>query len=78
MIIKIRNGIIYRVEYGTEIAIGTILDGASEDVEKTIECGAEVLPAVEKFIKDVNSGAFKPRKLVKSLEQILEKYAIKQ
>lgn len=77
MIIRIRNGIIYKVEYDVEFVIGTIVDGTSEEAEKTLECGAEIIPVVENFMKEVNSGKFKPRKIVKELEKILDKYAIK-
>lgn len=76
MILKIRNGIIYVSEEGIDRAIGTILDGVEELPEKTIECGSEIIPAVQNFIKEVNSGSFKPRKIVKELEDILHKYAI--
>lgn len=77
MTIRVRNGIIYKVIEGHEFAIGSLFDGASEMDEKTIECGADIIPAVEKFISDVNSGTFKPRKLVKELEIILDRHAIK-
>ena len=77
MLIRIRTGIIYRVEEGIEFPIGSLFDGASEIDEKTIECGSEIVPAVEKFILEVNSGTFKPRKVVKELEKILDRHAIK-
>jgi hypothetical protein len=76
MIIKIRKGIIYASEYGIEQAIGSIFDSASEEHERTIECAVEALPAVQKFIDDVNSGSFKPRAAVREFEKVLEKYAI--
>lgn len=77
MLIKIKNGVIYRIEHGTEIPIGSIFDGVSDETEKIIECGAEILPEVERFISEVNSGGYRPRKAVKRLEQILDKHAIK-
>lgn len=76
MIIKIRKGIIYACEYGTEEPIGSIFDSASEEHERTIECSLEALPVVRKFVEDVNSGSFKPRAAVKEFEKVLEKYAV--
>jgi hypothetical protein len=76
MIIKIRKGVIYACDNGYEEPIGSIFDSASEEHERTLECAAEALPVVRKFIDDVNSGSFKPRAAVKEFEKVLEKYAV--
>jgi len=76
MTLKIKKGIIYTCEDGLEDnPIGSLFETATEEEEKIIECGSELLPAVQKFIDDVNSGKFKPRSVVKDLEKILEKHA---
>lgn len=78
MILKIRKGVIYLCREGMEEeAVGSIFDNATDETERLIECGAEVLPAVQNFIQNVNSGSFKPRTAVKTLEAILEKHEIK-
>ncbi len=75
MKIRIKDGFFYRVEEGADpVIIGVCTDGFSDIDERIIECGTEALPAVEKFIADVNSGSFKPRTAVKELERVLDKY----
>lgn len=76
MQIKVKDRIIYAIDEGIEKPIGTLLESASEFEEKIIECGSEIIPAVENFMAEVNSGKFKPRALVKEFEKILFKYAI--
>lgn len=78
MLIKIdRKGIIYALEEGQEDrAIGSLFDNAEYPEERVIECGSEILPVVEDFIQEVNSGVFKPRASVKRFEEILKKYAV--
>lgn len=77
MILKIKKGVIYACIEGFEDKpIGSIFDSATEAEERLIECGSEVVPAVEEFIAKVNSGSFKPRAVVKEFEQILQKYAV--
>jgi hypothetical protein len=77
MILKIKKGVIYSCEPGVEDKpIGSIFENATEEEERLIECGSEVIPAVEEFIKNVNSGTFKPRSVVKEFENILQKYAV--
>jgi len=77
MTIKIKKGVIYSCEEGIEDKpIGAIFDTATDLEESTLECAVEALPAVKNFIEEVNSGTFKPRSLVKSLEQILDKHAV--
>lgn len=79
MILKIKKGIIYLCEEGLEDnPIGSIFDNVTDETEQIIECGAELLPAVQDFVKAVNSGSFKPRTIVKTLEAILDKYDIKE
>lgn len=73
MKIKIRNGIIYGEE---DVILGTIADGVSGYVEKSIEAGSEALPAIMDFIDQVNSGKLKPRSATKKFEEILSKYEI--
>lgn len=74
MIIKIKKGVIYRLENEIETPIGSLFDHATDEDEKTIECGVEMLPKVQEFIDNVNSGSFKPRSVVKELESVLRKY----
>lgn len=75
MILRIKKGIIYACEDGLEDRpLGSVFDTATEEDEKLIECGSELLPVVEKFVSDVNSGKFKPRAVVKDLERVLEKH----
>lgn len=75
MILKIKKGVIYACEEGMEDrAIGSVFDTATEEDERIIECGSEVLPAVENFVNEVNSGKFKPRAVVRDLENVLAKH----
>ena len=77
MTIKVKKGVIYSCEEGLEDKpIGAIFDSATEEEESTMECAFEALPAIKTFIDDVNSGSFKPRSVVKGLEQILDRYAV--
>jgi hypothetical protein len=77
MILKIKKGVIYACEEGfDDRPIGAIFDDATEDDERLIECGSEIVPIVEEFVEKVNKGTFKPRAVVKELEIILSKYAI--
>lgn len=73
MKLKVKNGIIYNMEDNT--IIGT-LSTDSDEAERVIECGSEVLPIVEKFVEDQNNGTFKPRATMKQFELLLEKYAV--
>lgn len=75
MKIKIRKNEIWRIEENDEeTLIGILTDEANALDEKIIQCGSEAVPAIEKFIQDVNSGSFKPRTAVKEFEQIIYKY----
>lgn len=77
MILKIKKGVIYSCIEGMEDKpIGSIFDTATEDEERLIECGSEVVPVVEEFIAKVNTGQLKPRAAVKEFELILNKYAV--
>lgn len=77
MILKIKRGVIYACEEGLDDKpIGSLFDNATEEEERLIECGSEVIPAVEQFIAKVNSGTLKPRAIVKEFESILNKYAV--
>lgn len=77
MKLKIKNGVIYSVsEFGEDCAIGTLFPNATEEDERIIECGSEILPEVEEFIEKVNKNEFKPRAAVKAFEQILAKHAV--
>lgn len=75
MILKIRNGIVY-MEDGSIAAVisDTLPDEIAMEVERIIEFGSEAVPAVENFISEVNSGSFKPRAVVKKLEEIANRY----
>lgn len=77
MILKVKKGVIYSCEEGLEDKpIGSLFDVATEEDERLVECGSEILPVVEEFIQKVNNGKFKPRAIVKEFEQILSKYAV--
>lgn len=76
MTIKISKGIIYACEDGNERAIGTMLDNSDFMDEKMIECGPEIIGAVQTFVEQVNSGTLKPKKAVDAFQRILDKYAI--
>ena len=73
MKLKVKNGVIYDMEDDT--IKGTVSDDSFE-IQRVIECGSEALPAIEEFIRDVNSGSFKPRTAVKKFENLLEKYEL--
>lgn len=73
MKLKVKNGIIYDLDDDT--IKGTVSDDSFE-VDKVIECGSEAIPAIEEFVREVNSGTFKPRLAVKRFEKLLEKYEI--
>lgn len=73
MKLKVKNGVIYDLEDDT--IKGTVSDDSFE-IQRVIECGSEALPAIEEFIREVNSGSFKPRMTVRKFEQLLEKYSI--
>lgn len=76
MILKVRNGFVYNQEDGNIVAVisDALSDEIAIEVERTIEFGSEAAPAVEEFIKKVNSGSFKPRAVVKELEEIANRY----
>lgn len=75
MTIRVKMGVIYVCQDGFEDkAIGSVFDNASFEEIKAIECGSDILPVVQEFISDVNSGSMKPRSAVKEFERILMKY----
>lgn len=77
MRIKIRQGVIYVCDEGLEDRpIGTIFPNATEQDERIIECGSEAVIAIEEFVKEVNSGTFKPRTVTRRFEQLLERHAV--
>lgn len=73
MIFKIRNGCLWN-EDGKVIAVLT--DDITPEEERTIEFGAEAVPAIEEFVGKVNSGTFKPRSAVKEFEKLINKHKI--
>lgn len=77
MKIKIKGGVIFVVEEGLDDrAIGSLFPVATETDEKIIECGTESVDEIKKFVEDVRSGSFKPRKAVKVFEDLLEKHEL--
>lgn len=76
MLLKIKNGFIFDDDGLAHAVVvqEAITPEDQERFETTIELGSELIPAVEKFISDVNSGKFKPRSVVKELESILSKH----
>lgn len=74
MKLRVKNGIIYD-EFDS--IVGSLNDGVSDDIERTIECGSDAIPIIQKVVDEVNSGSFKPRSIVKEFEKLLEKYEIK-
>lgn len=77
MKLKIKQGVIYACAEGfDDRAIGTLFPIATEEDERIIECGSEVLPKVEEFIEKVNTGKFTPKTVVKEFEQLLLRHAV--
>lgn len=78
MTLKIKkDGVIYACEEGVEDrAIGALFPNATEEDERTIECGSEALPVIEQFIEKVNTGKFTPKTVVKEFEQLLLRHAV--
>lgn len=77
MKLKIKQGVIYACEDGIEDrAIGSLFPIATEEEERIIECGSELVTEVEEFVAKVNKGKFKPRAVVKDFESILAKHAV--
>lgn len=73
MILKTRKGFIYNED---DVIVGTLGDDSTEEIEATIEAGSEALPAIKKFISDVNAGSMKPKKAFNTFKAILDKYDI--
>lgn len=71
----VKNGFIYN-EAGVIVMIMAdyLSPEVQEEVERVVEFGSEAVPAVEKFIDEVNSGSFKPRSVVKRFEEIANRY----
>lgn len=77
MKIRIKDGIIYAIQEGVdEKAIGSMFPTSTFQEERIIECGSDVLPVVEDFIKEVNSGTLKPKKATDRFEAILKAHAV--
>ena len=68
---EIRDGCLWE---GSRV-VAVFTDEATTHDETLIKLGAEVVPEVQEFIDNVNSGNYKPRAAVKRLETILNKYA---
>lgn len=71
MKLKVDNGVIRNED---EVILGTVTDGAPREVQRTIELGSDLIPAVEEFINEVNTGKLRPRSAVKKFELIIGKY----
>lgn len=69
----IRNGVV-RDEEGTVVAM--LPDDVDQFNERTIEGAPEAFEAIRSFIEEVNSGTFKPRKVVKEFETLLSRYQL--
>ncbi len=54
--------------------IAMLPDGVNKDGLKKISVAPEALEAIKNFVDTVNSGTLKPRKAVKTFEEILKKY----
>lgn len=75
MALKVRNGFVYNEEGVIVMIMADYLSPeVQEEVERIVEFGSEAAPAVERFIQEVNSGSFKPRSVVKKLEEIANRY----
>ena len=70
MILRIRNGNIV----DDQDNIIAYMAGDFPYQERVIELGSDIIPAVEEFIANVNSGSLKPKKAVKAFEKILKDY----
>jgi len=68
MRLKIRNGFIEN-EDGNIVA--TLTDHSTPEIERAIMVGSQLVEPVERFIKGVNEGSFKPKTTVKEFEFIL-------
>lgn len=70
---KIRNGFVYNDE---GIIVATLTNEATPLDEREITLGTQAIPVIEKFVKEVNTGTFKPRSTVKEFEKLLEMHEV--
>lgn len=68
----IENGIVLDGDTGEMLAVLT--EPHNKRFERTVECAAEAIPAIQAFVNNVNSGTLKPRSAVREFEKILNKY----
>lgn len=66
-VLKVRNGMVWNEE-GKVIAV--LQPDATEDDERTIQLGAEIIPVAQEFVR-----SYKPKTTLKAVEQLFEKYA---
>jgi len=74
MILKVRNGMVFDESNTCVAVIADLPPDTAEEVERAIEFGSEAAPALVKFMDEINSGKFKPRKIVREIEDIHNKY----
>lgn len=75
MKLKIKNGFIYSYDCEEPRIIGTVDVDLTEEEQKVIELGSELVQPVISFVENVKSGKFKPRHEVKIIDAIIEKYS---
>lgn len=69
MKLRIRNGFV-EDEIGNIVA--TLTDNSTPEIERNITVGSQLVEPVERFIKGVNEGSFKPKTTVREFESILK------
>lgn len=52
-----------------------VTEDATQQDERAVLLSNELIPAVEEFIDNANSGNFKPKTTIKKFEDIMKKYA---
>lgn len=73
MSLKVNDAMIYNED---DQIVGTVIGHVTRELRREIELGSELIPEVENFIQDVNSGKLKARTVTKKFEALLEKHKI--
>lgn len=56
--------------------IGVLTQDCTEYDKRQIECGSELLPFTEDFVKESTDGKFRPKTYIKTFETILLKHKL--
>jgi len=72
--LKIIDGLVYNEEKTCVAVMADLPPDEREEIEKAIQFGSEAAPALVRLMEKINSGSFKPRQIVKDIENIYNKY----